>query len=105
MAGAYIAIGAALCTVVGTGVAPHLGAGAARLLSAAVFPVGLIAIILTGMELFTGDAMLGPLAVLQGKVGWAKVLKNCLVYPATVGLVYLILWSCPLPRAPLQAAL
>lgn len=76
MAGAYIAIGAALCTVVGTGVAPHLGAGAARLLSAAVFPVGLIAIILTGMELFTGDAMLGPLAVLQGKVGWAKVLKN-----------------------------
>jgi formate/nitrite transporter FocA (FNT family) len=28
------------------------------------------------MELFTGDAMLGPLANLQGKIGWGKILNN-----------------------------
>ncbi|HHU86227.1 MAG TPA: formate/nitrite transporter family protein [Peptococcaceae bacterium] len=76
MAGAYIAVGAALCTVCGTGVAPYLGAGAGKLIGGAVFPVGLIAIVLTGMELFTGDAMLGPLANLQGKIGWGKILNN-----------------------------
>ncbi|MDD4170455.1 MAG: formate/nitrite transporter family protein, partial [Desulfotomaculaceae bacterium] len=78
MAGAYIAVGAALATVCSTAVAAHLGVGLGKLISGAVFPVGLIAIVLTGMELFTGDAMLGPLAVLQGKVGWGKVLNNWL---------------------------
>jgi formate/nitrite transporter len=76
MAGAYIAVGAALCTVCSTAVAPHLGAGIGKLVAGAVFPVGLIAIVLTGMELFTGDAMLVPMAALQGKSTWGKVLNN-----------------------------
>lgn len=76
MAGVYIAVGAALCTVCSAGVAQFLGAGSAKLISGAVFPVGLIAIVLTGMELFTGDAMLLPMAVLQGKSTWGKVLRN-----------------------------
>ncbi|TEB08764.1 formate/nitrite transporter family protein [Pelotomaculum propionicicum] len=76
MSGVYIAVGAALCTVCGTEVAKFLGAGFGKLIGGAVFPVGLIATVLTGMELFTGDAMLGPLAVMMGKTGVGSVIKN-----------------------------
>jgi len=71
MAGAYIAIGAALCTVCSTGFA----GGAKSLVSGAVFPVGLIAIVITGAELFTGDCMLVPMAALMKKINWTKVLR------------------------------
>ena len=76
MAGAYIAIGAALCTVCSTGVAAHLGPGIAKLIAGAVFPVGLIAIVLTGCELFTGDCMLVPMAAMMKKVTWNMVFRN-----------------------------
>ena len=76
MGGVYIAVGAAFCTIAMTGVAPLLGAGIAKLIGGAVFPIGLIAIILTGMELFTGDAMLLPMAVWSGKSTYGKLVKN-----------------------------
>jgi len=76
MSGAYIAVGAALATVCGAEVAKFLGAGFGKLITGAVFPVGLILTVLTGMELFTGDAMLGPLAAMMGKTGWGSVMKN-----------------------------
>jgi formate/nitrite transporter len=76
MAGAYIAIGGALCTVCVTGVAAHLGPGIAKLIGGAVFPVGLIAIVLTGMELFTGDCMIVPMAAMMKKITWGAVLRN-----------------------------
>ena len=76
MAGAYIAIGAALCTVCSTGAAPILGAGVAKMIGGAVFPVGLIAIVLTGMELFTGDCMIVPMAAMMKKITWGAVLRN-----------------------------
>jgi len=71
MAGAYIAIGAALCTVCGT----SFTGGAKSLVGGAVFPVGLIAIVLTGAELFTGDCMLVPMAALMKKTSWKSVLR------------------------------
>ncbi|MBC7108582.1 MAG: formate/nitrite transporter family protein [Methanomassiliicoccales archaeon] len=73
MAGLYIAVGAALATVCSTGVANYLGAGIGKLVAGAVFPVGLIAIVLTGMELFTGDAMLVPMAAMMKLVTWKRV--------------------------------
>jgi formate/nitrite transporter len=76
MAGAYIAIGGALCTVCVTGTAATLGAGMAKLIGGAVFPVGLIAIVLTGMELFTGDCMIVPMAAMMKKVTWGAVMRN-----------------------------
>ncbi len=76
MAGAYIAIGGALCTVCVTGVATSLGPGISKLIGGAVFPVGLIAIVLTGMELFTGDCMIVPMAAMMKKVTWGAVLRN-----------------------------
>ena len=91
MSGAYIAMGGALATVCSTGiayaaltpaqvtagvVAPIAGgfasAGMAQLILGAVFPVGLIITVLTGAELFTGDAMLAPMAAFIHKISWAR---------------------------------
>jgi formate/nitrite transporter len=93
MSGAYIAMGGALATVCSTGIvyaaltpaqiaanvtAPIAGgfasAGIAQLILGAVFPVGLIITVLTGAELFTGDAMLAPMAAFIHKISWAQVL-------------------------------
>jgi len=73
MSGAYIAMGGALATVCSTGVADNLGSGFGQLILGAVFPVGLIITVLTGAELFTGDAMLAPLAAFVHKVSWMSV--------------------------------
>jgi len=72
MAGLYIAVGAALATVCGTGT-ETIAPGIKSLIAGSVFPVGLIAIVLTGMELFTGDAMLCPLAAMEKKSTWNRV--------------------------------
>jgi len=82
MSGAYIAMGGALATVCSTGiqatdVALRYGtasAGFSQLILGAVFPVGLIITVLTGAELFTGDAMLAPMAAFIHKISWAQVL-------------------------------
>ena len=95
MAGAYIAMGAALATVCSTGIAyassltpaqvaanmtlaqpgGFASAGMTQLVLGATFPVGLIIIVLTGAELFTGDAMLAPMAAFIHKVTWMEVLN------------------------------
>jgi len=87
MSGAYIAMGGALATVCSTGVAASAAvvkdfpfaasgmssAGMAALITGAVFPVGLIITVLTGAELFTGDAMLAPMAAFVHKISWGAV--------------------------------
>jgi len=83
MAGAYIAMGGALATVCSTGImatdaALRYGtasAGFAQLILGATFPVGLIIIVLTGAELFTGDAMLAPMAAFIHKVSWMQIIN------------------------------
>jgi formate transporter len=82
LSGAYIAMGGALATVCSTGIvaaAPaNVGAASAgfgALITGAVFPVGLIITVLTGAELFTGDAMLAPMAAFIHKISWAQVFK------------------------------
>jgi formate/nitrite transporter len=83
MAGAYIAMGGALATVCSTGIQavdPALrygtaSAGFSQLILGATFPVGLIIIVLTGAELFTGDAMLAPMAAFIHKISWASVIN------------------------------
>jgi len=83
MAGAYIAMGGALATMCSTGIqasdaALRFGAasaGMSQFMAGAVFPVGLIIIVATGAELFTGDAMLAPMAAFIHKISWAQVLN------------------------------
>ena len=65
MAGVYIAMAGHLYLAVGGGV-----------LGAALFPTGLIAVILTSAELFTGDALVFVVSTLGGKVGLDKLLRN-----------------------------
>ncbi|KAL3927943.1 MAG: hypothetical protein SGBAC_012871 [Bacillariaceae sp.] len=65
MAGIYIAMAGHLYLAVGGGV-----------LGAALFPTGLIAVILTSAELFTGDSLVFVASVLGGRVGFSKLLRN-----------------------------
>ena len=84
LAGAYIAMGGALATVCSTGIqvdgTTALPAsstcqlrcvGAIQRILGAMFPVQLIITVLTGAELFTGDAMLAPMAAVIHKISWA----------------------------------
>ena len=100
MAGAYIAIGGALATVCATGVAGWAGAGMAKLILGAVFPVGLIIIVLTGAELFTGDAMLAPMAAFIHKISWASVL-NLWVWVYIGNLIGSIVYAYIMAYGPL----
>lgn len=65
MAGIYIALAGQLYLQVGGG-----------LLGATLFPVGLIAVVLTGAELFTGDAMVMVASLLGGHITWKQLLRN-----------------------------
>jgi len=118
MSGAYIAMGGALATVCSTGivyaaltpaqvtagvVAPIAGgfasAGMAQLILGAVFPVGLIITVLTGAELFTGDAMLAPMAAFIHKITWAQVL-TLWVFVYIGNLIGSIFWAFLMANGP-----
>jgi len=73
MGGMFIAMGATFATVASTGVEAAFGPGVKALIAGAVFPVGLVMIVITGMSLFTGDTMLLPVAALQHRTTWQKV--------------------------------
>lgn len=72
MAGAFIALGGATSNVAVHGIAD---VGLSRALAGAIFPVGLMLIILVGGELFTGNCLIS-MAVLDGKTTLGKMLKN-----------------------------
>lgn len=79
-AGAFIAFGAqgSLTAMAGT---DSLSFGLAKLLGGIVFSTGLMLIVFTGSELFTGNVLIG-ISVLEKKTSIAKLLRNW-------GLVYL----------------
>jgi formate/nitrite transporter len=93
LAGAFIAVGAQLSTIVGTG--SELGFGPTRLLAGIAFSTGLILVVIAGAELFTGNtlivmAWLGrkvPTGALMRSWGIAYV-ANFVGAIATVALVY-----------------
>ncbi len=110
--GAFIAMGAGLATVCSTGIvagaaatsagfvnAGFASAGVAQLVLGAVFPVGLIITILTGAELFTGDAMLAPVAAFIHKVSWAAVL-NLWVWVYIGNLIGSLVWAYIMSYGP-----
>jgi formate transporter len=118
MSGAFIAMGGALATVCSTGIvyaaltpaqiaanvtAPIAGgfasAGMAQLVLGAVFPVGLIITVLTGAELFTGDAMLAPMAAFIHKITWMEVL-NLWVFVYIGNLIGSLVWAYIMANGP-----
>src|SRR5512136_590368 len=112
MSGAYIAMGGALATVCSTGIAysaaqitagavpgGFASAGIAQLILGAVFPVGLIITVLTGAELFTGDAMLAPMAAFIHKITWAQVL-TLWVFVYIGNLIGSLVWAYIMANGP-----
>ncbi len=78
LAGAYIAFGGLLAIVVGKG-SPALAAanpGLAKFLFAAVFPVGLMLVVIAGSELFTGNCGVITPSCLAGTARWRALLRN-----------------------------
>lgn len=88
LAGGYIALGGLLAIIVGRGVNPPapapaiFGPGLEKFIFAAVFPVGLMLVVIAGAELFTGNCAIIPTGCLAGKARWTGMFKNW-------GLVYL----------------
>lgn len=81
LAGAFIALGAMLSTVVLTGTSATWPFGAARLLAGISFSLGLILVVVGGAELFTGNSLL-VMAWCAGKLQTKQLLRNW-------GVVYL----------------
>lgn len=76
LAGAFIGCGAIFATVVTTGLASAgVGYGLIRLLGGLVFCLGLIAVVVAGSELFTGNNLI-IMAFASGKVTLAQLLRN-----------------------------
>jgi formate/nitrite transporter len=78
LAGAFIALGFLLDIHVSTMI-PAQWASLGNLLGAAVFPIGLILVILAGGELLTGNMMSLPMAMFAGKIQLSAVARNWLL--------------------------
>lgn len=75
MAGAFIALGGVTSSTAAHGIAD---VGLARLISGAIFPVGLMMIVLVGGELFTGNCLI-VMDVLDGKVTPGACVRDLVV--------------------------
>jgi formate/nitrite transporter len=77
LAGAYIAFGGLLAVVVTSGMkAAGFPPGLEKFFFGAVFPVGLMLVVIAGSELFTGNNMYMPIGILTGKSTWLGLTKN-----------------------------
>jgi formate transporter len=76
LAGAFIGTGAIFATVVTTGLgAAGMGFGVIKLLGGLVFCLGLIAVVVAGAELFTGNNLI-IMAFASGRTSLAQLLRN-----------------------------
>lgn len=75
MAGAFIAFGGAASSVAAHSVAD---VGLARSIAGAIFPVGLMLVVFTGSELFTGNSLM-IMAVIDKKITLLKMIRNLVV--------------------------
>ncbi len=77
LAGAYIALGAVMFTIITNDLSVYIGDGLSRLVGGVAFSLGLILVILGGAELFTGNSLLAA-GYLDKKVTGKQVLHNWL---------------------------
>ncbi|KAJ7497387.1 Formate/nitrite transporter [Mycena latifolia] len=81
LAGVMLSFGGLLSEVISGG-APGLttsNPGIVKILGGFVFPVGLVMIVLQGLELLTSNMMVFPMAVLKGVVPWWSLPLNWLI--------------------------
>ena len=74
LAGAYIALGG-VCAQVVTGLMEHQQGGVKKLVSGAVFPVGLMCVLIAGGGLFTGNTAIMMPAYLSGRITLRDMLR------------------------------
>ena len=72
--GCYIGFGGLLSMVIG-GQIPSADPGTQSFVFAALFPVNLLLILLTGASLFTGNTAAMPAAFFEGKANWFHAIK------------------------------
>ncbi|MDR2356194.1 MAG: formate/nitrite transporter family protein [Clostridiales Family XIII bacterium] len=75
LAGVLIALAAATSSTAAHDIA---NVGLARMITGLLFPFGLVMVIVSGAELFTGSCLI-PISVLAGKVRFSKMLGNWLI--------------------------
>lgn len=79
LAGAYIAFGSQLAVTAAAGAPwPQQLPGLQKLIFGAVFPVGLMLVVIAGSELFTGNCLLPVMACLEKQASWLGLAKNWL---------------------------
>jgi len=78
LAGMFIALSGVGATIAQATLGNTSLASAGRLLGAAVFPVGLVMVVFTGSELFTGNCLI-IIPVLQKEIKLRKMLKSWLI--------------------------
>ncbi len=78
LAGAYIAFGAELSTMVVHDLSTYMGVGFAKFVGGSVFSVGLMLVILAGAELFTGNCLILT-GLLAGKCSARAMFRNWLI--------------------------
>lgn len=96
LAGAFIAFGAALFTLV-THDASNINVGLLRLIGGLVFCLGLILVVVAGAELFTGNNLL-VMAYVDKKITLSQLMRNWLIvflgnFIGALGVVLLIYLS------------
>lgn len=74
-AGMLIGLGAVASSTAAHGLSD---AGLVRLVTGAVFPIGLVMVVLLGTELFTGNALMVTAAI-SGRITWAALARNWVV--------------------------
>ena len=87
MAGAFIALGG-----VASNVAVHniADVGLARTLAGAIFPVGLMLVVFTGSELFTGNCLM-MMSVLDKKIKVIQMIRNLVIVILSIDLDHILL--------------
>ena len=92
LAGAYIAFGAQLATMVTHDMAAYLGVGFAKLIGGAAFSVGLMMVVIAGAELFTGNNLIF-LSTLDGNTTVGGLIRNWVVVYLSnlIGSLFIVL--------------
>lgn len=79
LAGAYIGFGSLLAIKVAGNIPVDIWGNLTRLVFAGVFPVGLLMVIVAGADLFTGNCMYLPSAVIHKKCTWGGLGRSWLI--------------------------
>ncbi|CAF2721975.1 unnamed protein product [Rotaria sp. Silwood2] len=82
LAGVLLSFGGLLLLIVGGGSAPlaqNFGPSIHRLMQGTVFPIGLVLIVVTGADLFTGNTMILMISTLRKKTTWFDLIFSWIV--------------------------